>query len=238
MILNKFSWVVIGLLIVFPVANRAQLDGRAENICRNGAFPRETSDFKLAKVTARKGEKVYFYTDERNCPNDVDCQDKSYLIAGDTAIVSRTYGDFACVWFEPKKGAETVGWIKTDKLKIYEPNQNPQFNQWFGKWNAASSSIRIKSDPTQKTALSVNGEATWGAGNNVHVGEVDASAAPAKNILSVKEKYGCAVVLRLVGEFLVVSDNFGCGGVNVTFSGVYKKALSRKMTVKTGSRKT
>ncbi len=238
MILTKLSWIVIGLLLVFPAANQAQLEGNPENFCRNGAFPRESNDFRLAKVIAPKNEKVYFHKDERNCPNDADCQDKSYLIAGDTAIVSRTFGEYACAWFEPKKGSETVGWIKTDKLNIYQPNQNPRFDEWLGDWEDVSSSIRIKPALNQKNQLSVKGYATWGAGNNIHTGEIDSSAAPVNNVLSLKEDYGCAAVLRLVGEFLVVSDNLGCGGVNVSFSGVYKKTPSKKAAVKTGSRKT
>lgn len=238
MILTKFSWIVIGLLLVFPVTGLAQLEGNPENFCRNGAFPRESTDFKLAQVTAPKGEKVRFHKDERDCPNDVNCQDKSYLIAGDTVIVSRTFGDYACAWFEPKKGSETVGWIKIDKLKIDQPNQNPRFDEWLGDWEDVSGSIRIKSDPAKTNRLAVHGYATWGAGNNIHTGEVDASAAPVNNVLSLKEDYGCAAVLRLVGEFLVVSDNLGCGGVNVSFSGVYKKTSTKKAAVKTGSRKT
>jgi hypothetical protein len=33
----------------------------------------------------------------------------------------------------------------------------------------------------------------------------------------------CKITLRLVGDFLVADDNGDCGGVNVTFDGVYRK---------------
>jgi hypothetical protein len=33
----------------------------------------------------------------------------------------------------------------------------------------------------------------------------------------------CKLTLRLVGDFLVADDNGECGGVNVTFDGVYRK---------------
>ena len=33
----------------------------------------------------------------------------------------------------------------------------------------------------------------------------------------------CTVTLRLLGPYLVASDNGGCGGMNVHFTGVYRR---------------
>ena len=74
-------------------------------------------------------------------------------------------------------------------------------------------------------ALAVEGQAFWrGLGDNIHTGEVSFEAAPAGNVLTLKEDEDlCAVTIRLVGEHLVVSDNLKCGGHNVTFNGVYRR---------------
>ncbi len=66
-------------------------------------------------------------------------------------------------------------------------------------------------------------------GDNIHTGEVEFEAAPNGNFLTLEENEDlCSVTLRLVGDYLVVSDNLKCGGVNVTFNGVYRKTSSKR----------
>ena len=56
----------------------------------------------------------------------------------------------------------------------------------------------------------------------MHVGEVHAEAAPAGNVLALRDD-PCALTLRLVGHYLVAADNGECGGANVRFDGVYRR---------------
>src|SRR4051812_18356669 len=98
--------VIFTLAIFLPVSG--QLEGNPENWCRSGFFPRETVDFQIGKIKAKRREKVYFYSDDGNCPNGKNCGQKSFLLMGDEVLFSRKFGDFSCVWFQPKKGAETV----------------------------------------------------------------------------------------------------------------------------------
>jgi hypothetical protein len=215
------------LLLLFALPAFAQLDGNPENLCRNGFFPRESSAYKLASVKGGKNEKVYFYDDDRDCPNDKNCRTKSYVIPNDEVIVSRNFGRWACAWYQPKKGAETVGWLALDKLEFKETNLNPAQKDWLGKWNYAGNSIEIGKGKTADS-LTITGDAFWkGLGDNVHVGELDESSKPAGNELKIGEsesgEYACKVTMRLLGRYLLVADNLHCGGVNVTFSGVYLK---------------
>ncbi|HEX8251389.1 MAG TPA: hypothetical protein VF599_24665 [Pyrinomonadaceae bacterium] len=215
------------VLLLFTIQIFAQLEGNPENLCRNGFFPRESKEYKLAIVKGAKNEKVYFYDDNRACPNDENCRTKSYVIPNDEVIVSRNFGKWSCVWYQPKKGSETVGWIALDKLEFKETNLNPAPNDWLGNWNYAGNSIEIGKSKSAGL-LTITGNAFWkGLGDNVHVGELDDESKPAGNEMKTGEnetgEYECKVTMRLLGKYLIASDNLQCGGVNVTFSGVYQK---------------
>lgn len=216
------------VLLLFTVQTFAQMEGNPENLCRNGFFPRESSRYRLASVKGSKNEKVHFYGDDRNCPNDKNCQTKSYVIPGDEVIVSRSFGKWACGWYQPKKGWETVGWIALDKLEFKETNPEPPINDWLGNWNYNSGSqIEIGKSKTAGL-LTITGSAFWkGLGDNIHTGELEDQSKPAGNELKIGEsetgEYDCKVTMRLLGKYLIVTDNLQCGGLNVTFSGVYQK---------------
>jgi hypothetical protein len=221
---------IAGFTLTVPVF--AQLEGNPENLCRNGFFPRESQNFQLARITGKPGERVYFYGDEReDCPKGKNCRRKSYLVPNDEIIVSRTFGGFACGWFQPKKGSETVGWIKVDNLEWIETDQRPEPKDWLGEWRFYENSIVISKSKTSES-FEVKGDALWrGLGDNVHIGELDEQAKPFENKLKLGEsetdEFACKVSMRLVGKYLVVSDNLNCGGANVTFSGVYRKGVKK-----------
>jgi hypothetical protein len=63
-------------------------------------------------------------------------------------------------------------------------------------------------------------------GDNIHTGVVNGSARPEGNVLVVEDDI-CRATLRLVGDYLVVSDNSDCGGMNVRFDGVYRRRPTR-----------
>lgn len=198
-------------------------NGNPVNWCRNGLFPKDSENFRIAKITGTKNEKVFFYADDNeNCPKSANCKMKSYVIPNDEVIVSRTYGNFACSWYQPKKGSETVGWIELSKLDFVENAENLP---WIGDWNFYDNSIKIapmKLDGKVK----ITGNAFWkGLGDNIHIGEIDFSGIPENNKLSLGDagEYECRVKMQRVGKFLIVSDNLNCGGANVSFNGVYQR---------------
>jgi hypothetical protein len=219
----------IFLKLFLAIGASAQTEGDPENWCRNGLFPRENANYRIAKIKAAKGERVYFYgDDEADCPDNKNCRLKSYLINGDEVIVSRARGNFACGWFQPQKGSETVGWISSDKLEFVETASDAALNDWLGDWRYYDNSINIVSGK-KRGLLEISGNAFWkGLGDNIHTGEIAGETAPRGNVLKIGENVAeeedeCKAVLRLVGNFLIVSDNLRCGGANVTFSGVYRR---------------
>ena len=220
--------VACSLLLTAPAS--AQLKGNPENWCRNGHFPRESKDYRLAKIKGAAGDKIHFHDDSKErCPADPSCRLKTYVIANDQVIVSRTFEKFACSWFQPGKGTETVGWIETDRLAWVDVKRPPAERDWLGDWRAYGNSIRIAKAKTGGE-LTIKGEATWGSGAGTHTGELDHSAKPAADKMTFgdgTDELDCQVAMQLVGPYLVVGDNLHCGGANVSFSGVYQKRATR-----------
>ncbi|MDH3495028.1 MAG: DUF3298 and DUF4163 domain-containing protein [Acidobacteriota bacterium] len=209
----------------FRIAESASyIDGSPAKFCRSGRWTVLDTEYKLASVKGRKNTRAYFYGDEGSCPFGKDCKHGAYVVAGDELIVQREYGDFSCVWYQPAKGSETVGWVRSDQIETrVDPSRPPR--SWVGDWNHASNQIMIKQSPSEK--LHVYGTAIWqGMGDNVHIGEIDYLDFPDVDVLRVGDgpgKYDCRVRLRRLGRYLLVDDNLQCGGVNVSFNGVYVK---------------
>jgi hypothetical protein len=131
----KFLIFAVLMLFCFCPQIAAQLEGNPENWCRSGFFPRESENYRLAKIAGKTGEKIYFYGDDNeDCPEGKNCRTKSYLIPGDEIIVSRTFGKWACGWFQSKKGSETVSWIALDKLNFVSTSAKTEPDEFAGRW--------------------------------------------------------------------------------------------------------
>lgn len=211
--------------ILRPEFATAQNTGNPLNWCRNGLFPKDSENFRLAKATGRSGEKVFFYGDDKDdCPGE-KCKTSSYIIPGDQIIISKVYGDYACSWYQPRRGSETVGWIAIGKLSIDESQPTISVRDWLGNWSFNDSSIEISNGPTQGK-LKITGNAFWrGMGDNIHIGELDDKAGPVGDKMNFggDGEYDCRVNMQRLGGFLIVSDNLNCGGLNVSFNGVYQR---------------
>jgi hypothetical protein len=217
------------LLISTTVSSFAQRPGNPENWCRNGAFPHDSESFSIGTIKANKGEPIYIYGDNDNCPNDKNCRQKASLVTGNEVIVSRKFGNWACSWYQPNKGDETVGWISLENLVFAPFVQGTE--DYAGKWKFYDNDIEIKKTKDPKV-FEITGNAYWkGFGDNVHIGEVNGKAVWNEKYLAygedVQVEDDCQVKLNLVRNYLIVKDNMSCGGANVTFSGVYQKESSR-----------
>lgn len=217
------------IIIFSSIQIFAQLEGNPVHWCRNGLFPKDGTDYSIGVIKATKGERVYFYGDDENCPNGKNCRQKAYLIAGNEVIVSRKFGNWACSWYQPKKGSETVGWISLKHLEFTPSVQG--IENYAGKWKFYDNDIEIKKTNNPKM-FEIKGNAFWkGFGDNIHIGELDGKAFWNEKVLLYSEddksQYACKVKLDLVWNYLIVSDNMNCGGANVTFSGVYRKISTR-----------
>lgn len=227
--LKTFRPLLLLFVVACPCAAFAQVEGNPENWCRNGLYTHDAAGFRVGRVSGAKNTRVYFHGDEReDCPAaGAKCRQKAYVIPGDALVVTRRFGDYVCAWYTPVRGSETVGWLRADAVALAEADAAPPLARWLGAWEYAGQSIDIKRGK-KSGALAVSGQAFWrGQGDNIHTGEVDFEAAPDGNLLKLEENEDlCAVTLQLVGDLLVVRDNLQCGGLNVTFNGIYRKKHS------------
>lgn len=167
------------------------------------------------------------------CPG-VQCETTAYVMAGDIVVTGAKKGDWVCAIFPNRLGG-TVGWLPMQRLAAVAVNTNPPLAMWAGRWQMhkdASIDIKIAGGK-----LAVSGQAFWiGSPTNVHDGELTGSNRPSGNLLTLPSpddldslesadnpEYVCAATLRLIGPYLVVQDNSHCGGLNVSFSGVYRR---------------
>lgn len=226
------------LIAAMSVFSFGQMDGNPDNWCRGGLFATESNDFQLAAIKPINGGRAYFYEDGvEKCTNDDSCRAKAYLVPDNKLIISSKWlARFACGWFSPEKGSPTIGWIKLTDIIILPSRPSDGPKPWLGEWRYADNSIKFTENKLAGY-LNVTGDAIWkGLGDNVHIGELDDRAEPRGGILKYGEadtsEFACKATMRLLGGFLIVADNMNCGGVNVTFSGVYRKVFA-KIAVKT-----
>ncbi len=212
------------LVLILALPGFAQLEGNPDNFCRDGFFTRDSQDFKIGRV---KASRAYFHSDEsEDCPEGAACRRKAYLVPGNEVIVNRVRNGFACAWYSPVKGNPTVGWLKASDLSISAPPKVTGTKAWLGEWVYEENGIEL-TDNKLAGFLNVTGNATWkGLGDNVHVGEIDGRYEPVDEVINYSDgddEYDCKITMRHLGKYLIVADNLKCGGVNVTFSGVYTK---------------
>jgi hypothetical protein len=200
------------------------------------------AEVSLGRVNANS-PRTYFVrnrADAPDCPNAaLKCRGKSYFVPGDRLILSRTNGPFVCVDFSDIKGILRTGWLPASAVDR-EVAPPPALADWFGEWNEIDAKITLK--PLGK-GVSISGEATWGTldpervkAGAIHIGSIEGAARPNGAALSFATGANgvtlpvdkgadsdCKVWMRRVGPYLLASDNNNCGGMNVSFLGVYRR---------------
>ena len=235
--MRSFSRLVLlsGVLLSLPGVALAALTD--EDMCRNGLFPSEAQDARIATFAGPAQSRLYFFRDMDGCPSaGTQCQSKSYVVPGDELIVAKRHGDWACAWY-PGKQRETVGWVLAQQLRFVDAEQQPA---WEGTWKQYDYpgyiNIAFKSGHYY-----VLGNTKWiGAkladGTRVeHLGSLDGELLVQGNTAHLggnpshpDSEFDCVADLVRVGRFLIVHDNANCGGLNVRFDGVYTLRSSHK----------
>jgi hypothetical protein len=201
-----------------------------------------TTNLAIARVLPNAG-RVQF----RNTPTCGDkapgCLRRGYVVPGNELISVVRAGSRLCAVFVAPSGAEYWGWLPVTALAVTTPGVN--LADWAGRWMRPEASIAIVT--TRGGALSIKGDATFGASDPdrvrrgaVNMGEIAAVVIPKNNALdfamqddggtgktvpwSLAGEYDCAVRMQRIGRWLAVDDNNRCGGLNVTFRGIYRRA--------------
>ena len=169
-----------------------------------------------------------------SCPAATEaCRKKSYLVNGDVVLAGRTKGDFTCVSYRSptaKQHRWARGWMPTAALEPVEPMPAPKETDWIGTWSHPGGDIAIKRGEGHK--LNVSGEMVLTGGLSPHTADIDAGVVPVKDTIAFaddgstpfeKGEGECRVRMQRIGAWLIVQDNDGCGGVGVSFTGIYQR---------------
>jgi hypothetical protein len=222
--------VVVPLLLLLATNafafDAADFDLRA---CRNGFFPSEQKDIRLMRVSRMPN--AYFFGDDagRGCPEKGDiCRTRLSVVYGKEVLVNKRRSGFLCAYFPVDNGDGNAGWIsEQDLVSEPSPDSNPPLKGWAGRWMRGDDVIKLR---LSGKSLAGHGNAYWPAKNVFpeNLGGFDAESRPigdhAEFVEDAGDSSGCKVTMTLVGTYLVVSDNHVCGGMNVTFDGIYSRA--------------
>ncbi len=172
------------------------------------------------------------------CPSpESACKLKAFLVPGDDVLVNEAEGPYSCATFKSQRGVETSGFLPRAALQFLPP-EPVALQQWQGKWRRdAEAEIILK---VRGDLLKVSGDASWGSFDPqrvkrgaVHTGELDGEGKPRDQTLAIgydpessglppaQDGADCAARLMLFGRYLTVEDNGACGGLNVSFTGIY-----------------
>lgn len=192
-------------------------------------------ELKGSLVEVRPGPKRYFYQSEyggKGCPaRTAACRRKAYVLPGDQLVATEVKGEFTHVeYLAPHRTDPTDGWMESSALR---PVTQAKPSGWAGHWVSWDNEIDIAAG--RGGGLRISGEALWGSRDpdrvergGVHVGQIDGVLTARGGHMVYRDSEdggpdGCVVEMRLLGPYLIVEDNRGCGGANVSFGGVYRR---------------
>jgi hypothetical protein len=144
-------------------------------------------------------------------------------------LIYKSEGEWTCGYGADRNGAASA-WFRSKDLRRLEFAADPPIAGWYGIWMSGGDRMVISPENNGK-GLHLSGNATWhGANGNEHFGDTKGDAVPAGNRLHYVSG-GCVIDLTLAGKYILAEDNQGCGGMNVRFSGFWKRASASRVTV-------
>ncbi len=211
--------------------------------CSDETDPQMFGALQIAEIKRSAG-RTHFY--DANCDAGAKgleaCRRKAFVQPGDVVLLGDVYDTTACATFVNKTGRGTSGIIKGNTVQPVRSADQSTKRAFVGRWVREEAEISVT---PKGAALAFKGEATYGgkdpqrvARGAVNSGNIDFTADPASNRLSVglsgtdgataipKDKAAatdCQLDMIALGPYLVVRDNMQCGGMNVSFTGIYRK---------------
>jgi hypothetical protein len=196
---------ILGMVSVVALCVLLGLRGSAEG---NDCSALNLSDaFGYSSVTAAR---TYFFKEL----NDRRSQAKAYLVKGDVVAVRNVKSDWACALYLGNTGVQTIGWLEVKNLKSASVAQDI-----VGNWTTASGDQNL-SISKSGSGYRIKGTAIFPASGN------DGAVDGALKFSGGQWRYsagGCELGVLFLNKQLLVQDNLGCGGLNVTFGGSYQR---------------
>jgi hypothetical protein len=198
----------------------------------------------LARVVSTQTRLYFIAGPEKRrptCPSLAStCRLKAFLVRGDEVLVNATEeGPYVCATFKTQNGKLTRGFLPRTTLQVVSPGP-VSARQWEGKWRRDSEAEIVVS--SRGDEVEISGTATWGGSDpqrvkrgEINTGELKGIGKPRDQVLAIgydpersafppSEQEAvdiCAAQLELHGRYMLVEDNGKCGGLNVSFTGLY-----------------
>jgi predicted RecA/RadA family phage recombinase len=215
--------IIAALLAAAASAARAQTP---DTTCRNGLFA--TSERAIGRAQVTGSGRLYLLNDNDGCPAaTAKCRGPTSVRSGAVVLTGHALGAYVCV-FDAVSG--DAGYAPGPRLKSLPVDPAPTLKAWIGTWRMGDDVIRLTVKGDQ---LSADGTAYWPSAHpsprqnpgGPNEGELSGASRPsgARVIFADPDPQACRATLTLVQDLLVVADNQACGGMNVSFSGVYRR---------------
>ena len=225
---KRDAWAFALVAVLFWATPAFALDLQEAHWCRNGAF---SSEPRIAVARVIGASRVYLRWDGgslEGCPANDACR-HGYVLAGQEVLAGKSMGDYVCVYYP---GSGSAGWVPANSLAGENPLPASTPRDWTGHWVIDHREDSVIDIQAVSGGLAADGEAYWPArhvtgGQVQHDGGFSATASPRDNELRLAEET-CEVALRLIGAYLIATDNSNCGGANVRFDGVYTRVVAQR----------
>jgi hypothetical protein len=234
---------VIRILLTFPLAALlgaglpdfpaalADEQPKAEQECLSYDSAYENAPLFVVKPSSGE-ERAYLYKQTQPCPKDKPCGSRqmAYLVSGDVVFAGPPNRGFRCAYYGRSNGKIVAGFIPIENLNALVEDNGMSIDFAIGTWKYENDSIEINAAATGQ--VSGDGQAYYQTAETVNEGSFSARAPLAAGQKELVFKEGnnepsCVVKLHRRGPYLVASDNGNCGGLNVSFNGIYTKAKTK-----------
>jgi hypothetical protein len=196
---------IFGMVSITALLAFLSLQGNAEG---NECSSLSVGDaFTYSSVTAAR---TYFFKEL----NDRRSQQKAYLVKGDVVAVRNVKTDWACALYLGNTGVQTIGWLEVKNLKNASLTQDI-----IGNWTTDSGDQNL-SISKSGSSYRIKGRAVFPTSGND--GAVDGALVLSRGQWRYSSG-GCELSVLFLNKQLLVQDNLGCGGLNVSFGNTYKR---------------
>ncbi len=206
-----------------------------DRFCAGGDFS-DSPNLRIGKI-ATNAPRVNFLRngDEKiACPSvERDCRDKAFLVPGDLVVLGRRLDAFICVDYWTAQSGRS-GWLPAIAVEPTPVLGDPA--DWIGDWKRVEAEIVITNSGA---GLRAEGNATYGSldpdrvkRGAVNLGDFSgpldlfggqATFADKDANPNQPDDFGCRIRMARAESFLFVQDNGQCGGMNVSFTGLYQR---------------
>jgi hypothetical protein len=230
LVLLPLAALLLARLPDFPAAFAGE-QPKVEKECLTYDSAYESAPLFLVKPSSGR-ERVYLYKQTQRCPNDTPCgsRQKGYLVRGDVVFAGPANRGFRCAYYGRSNGNIVAGFIPVENLSALVEDDGLSMDFVIGTWKYEGDSIEIKAAAAAR--VSGDGQAYYQTAETVNEGSFSAKAPMTAGQKKLVFKEGndessCVVELDRRGPYLVASDNNNCGGLNVSFNGIYTKATTK-----------